>query len=119
LLEAGSRWRRMQEVSGLLLVAAFGLLLFATPAAQAQGELNRKAKTKVSPAYPELARRLSITGTVRIQVVVTPNGDIKDTKVIGGHPLLVSAAMDALKKWRFEPAEEETKGTVEFNFDPH
>jgi hypothetical protein len=37
---------------------------------------------------------------------------------LGGHPILVNAAMDALKKWKFEPASEETTGTVEFKFRP-
>jgi TonB family protein len=86
--------------------------------ALAQGELTRKAKTKVAPAYPELARRMNITGTVKVLVVVSPNGSLKDTKVVGGNPLLVNAAMDALKKWKFEPADSESTGTVEFKFQP-
>ena len=87
--------------------------------AMAQGELTRKAKSKVAPAYPMLARRLNITGTVKVLVVVSPSGSLKDTKVLGGNPLLVNAAMDALKKWRFEPADSESTGTVEFKFEPH
>jgi outer membrane biosynthesis protein TonB len=43
---------------------------------------------------------------------------VKSTKVVGGHPLLVNAAVDAVKKWRFEPAADETTGVVEFKFDP-
>jgi len=38
--------------------------------------------------------------------------------VVGGHPLLVNAAMDAIKKWKFEPAPEESTGIVEFKFQP-
>jgi len=37
---------------------------------------------------------------------------------VGGHPLLVSAAMDAIKRWRFEPAQMESSGVVEFKFQP-
>ena len=74
---------------------------------------------KVSPVYPELARRMSISGVVKVQVVVAPNGSVKSTKVVGGHPLLVNAATDAIKKWRFEAASEETTGIVEFKFDPN
>jgi TonB family protein len=80
--------------------------------------MPRKVKTKVSPAYPELARRMSIAGVVKVQVVVAPNGSVKTTKVVGGHPLLVNAAVDAIKKWKFEPAAEESTGVVEFKFDP-
>jgi TonB family protein len=84
-----------------------------------QEEITRKVKSKVSPAYPELARRMSISGVVKVQVVVAPNGSVKSTKVVGGHPLLVNAAVDAVKKWRFETASEETTGVVEFKFDPN
>lgn len=61
---------------------------------------------------------MSIAGVVKVQVVVAPNGTVKSTKVVGGHPLLVSAAVDAVKKWRFESAPDETTGVVEFKFDP-
>jgi TonB family protein len=109
-------FRRIQwwVISGLLAVAA----IFHPLPAAAQGELTRKAKTKVFPAYPDLAKRMNITGTVKVMVVVSPNGSLKDTKVVGGNPLLVNAAMDALKKWKFEPAEVESTGTVEFKFQP-
>jgi TonB family protein len=113
------RWNEIRAKTLVVITIAAGLL-FAAPAAYAQGELTRKAKTKVAPVYPQLARRanMNITGTVRILVVVAPNGSIKESKVLGGHPLLVGAALDALKKWKFEPASEETTGTVEFKFEP-
>ena len=81
-------------------------------------ELSRKAKTKVLPIYPEVARRMSIAGTVRLAVVVAPNGTVKSTKPVGGHPLLVDAAMDAMKQWRFEAGPTESSGIVEFKFHP-
>jgi len=86
--------------------------------AVAQTELTRKVKIRVNPPYPELARRLNLRGSVKVLVTVSPNGNLKDTKVMGGNPILVNAAMDALKKWKFEPAEEESTGTVEFKFEP-
>ncbi len=81
-------------------------------------ELSRKAKTKVLPIYPEVARRMSIAGTVRLAVVVAPNGTVKSSKPVGGHPLLVNAAMDAMKQWRFEAGPTESSGIVEFKFHP-
>ena len=80
--------------------------------------LTRKAKTKVAPLYPDMARRLNISGTVRFAVVVAPNGNLKSTKVLGGHPVLVNAAMDALRKWKFESAADESSGIIEFKFQP-
>jgi hypothetical protein len=50
--------------------------------------------------------------------VVSSKGTVKITKLVGGHPILVSAAMDALKKWKFEPGSEESTGLVEFKFQP-
>ena len=61
-------------------------------------------KIKVAPVYPDLARRMNITGVVKIAVTVSTNGSVKNAKVIGGHPVLASAALDAVKKWRFEAA---------------
>jgi TonB family protein len=50
--------------------------------------------------------------------VVSANGSVKETKVIGGHPILVTAAVDAVKKWKFEPANSESTGTLEIEFHP-
>lgn len=80
--------------------------------------LTRKVKNKVAPTYPDVARRMSIAGTVKVLVIVAPNGSIKSTKVVGGHPLLVNSALEALKRWRFEPGPDENTGIVEFKFQP-
>jgi TonB family protein len=102
--------------SGLLGLAATTTTTVHPLPAVAQATLTRKAKTKVMPPYPELAKQMNITGTVKLMVVVAPNGSLKDAKVVGGNPILVNAAMDALKKWKFEPANGESSGTVEFKF---
>jgi TonB family protein len=105
------------------LLAVLSLSLVVTPhkagAQQTQNdEIVRRAKTKVQPEYPDLARRMNITGSVRIQVVVLPNGTVKDAKVVGGHPVLATSALEAAKKWRFEPAAEESSGIIDFKFEP-
>jgi TonB family protein len=109
--------RRLLTV--VLLVAA-GTVVVVNPARAVgeDNEISRKVKSKVSPTYPEIARRMNISGTVKLVVVVTPNGSVKTTKVLGGHPLLVSAAEDAVKKWKFETAPAEDSGVVEFTFRP-
>jgi protein TonB len=81
-------------------------------------EMVRRAKSKVSPQYPDLARKMNITGTVKIEVVVSPNGTVKEARVVGGHPVLASSALDAVKKWRFEPASVESTGIIDFKFEP-
>jgi TonB family protein len=77
---------------------------------------GRKVKTFVKPDYPETARKLQISGTVRLEATVTADGKVRDTKVIGGSPLLVQEATNAVKKWRYEDAPKETVETVEVVF---
>ncbi len=81
-------------------------------------DIYRRAKVRVQPVYPDLARRMELSGTVKIEVVVAPNGTVKDARVVGGHPVLAGAALDAAKHWRFEPAPAESSGVIEFKFDP-
>jgi TonB family protein len=105
-------------------VLAVGLLLFggwaaiSAPLAWGQEEITRKPKTKVAALYPELARRMNIAGVVKVQITVAANGSVKNAKLVGGHPVLANAALDAIKKWRFETGSEESTGIVEFRFDP-
>jgi TonB family protein len=72
----------------------------------------------VPAIYPELARKLNIVGTVKVEIVVAPNGIVKDAKVVGGHPVLANAALEAVRKWRFEPTAMESSGVVDFKFEP-
>ncbi len=79
-------------------------------------ETKRKVKSKVTPAYPELARRMNVSGKVKIEVIISPDGRVKSTRAVGGHPLLVQACQDAVKEWKFVAAPEETTQVVEFEF---
>lgn len=79
---------------------------------------NRKVLSNPTPVYPETARRFRLSGVVKVQVLVAPNGQIKEVKVIGGHPVLVSAVQDALKNWKYAPASGETLVSLEFSFHP-
>ena len=80
-------------------------------------EGKRKTKSKVNPVYPELARRMNISGKVKVEVVIAPDGHVKSVRAVGGHPVLVQPCLDAVKEWRFEAAPEETTQLVEFNFN--
>jgi TonB family protein len=79
-------------------------------------ESRRKVKSRTTPSYPELARRMNVTGKVKIEVLIAPDGRVKNTHVVGGHPLLVQTCQDALKEWKFVAASEETSQIVEFEF---
>jgi len=85
-------------------------------AQSAPEEGKRKVKTRVTPTYPQLARRMNVTGRVRSEVIITPDGRVKSTRALGGHPILVQACLDALKEWKFVAAPEETTQVIEFDF---
>jgi TonB family protein len=101
----------------LTLAATAGSIDLKAQQAQSE-EMVRRAKSKVQPAYPELARKMNLAGTVKIEVVVAPNGMVRVARVVGGHPVLAGAALDAARKWRFEPAAAETSGVIDFKFEP-
>jgi TonB family protein len=99
-----------------LVVLALGLVSLAASAQNAPGA--RRVRVQVQPGYPDIARQLHLAGTVRVVVVIAPSGVVRSAKVVGGHPVLVQSALDALKKWRFDSAGAETVQTVVFNFSP-
>ena len=79
-------------------------------------EEDRKLKSRIDPVYPDLAKRMNVTGTVKVMVVIAANGTVRSAKPLGGHPLLIEPAVEAVKKWKYEPASEETTTTVQFTF---
>ena len=83
-----------------------------------EGNLIRK----VQPTYPSLARSARIQGAVVLQAVISKEGSIENLKVLVGHPMLVPAAIEAVRQWRYrpyilnnEPVEVETQITVNFS----
>jgi len=62
-----------------------------------------KAIVQTHPQYPTLARQAHIQGQVQIDAILDEQGNVIDMKVVSGPPLLYQAALDALKKWRYEP----------------
>ncbi|MBZ5664172.1 MAG: energy transducer TonB [Acidobacteriia bacterium] len=113
-----SQSTRRRVATALIVLLTIVFTGKSLPAFGQQPAITRKVKTKVAPAYPETARRMSLGGTVKLIVVVGTNGSVRSTTVLGGHPLLVVAAQDALKSWKFEPGPEESTGVIEFTFKP-
>jgi TonB family protein len=104
---------------GLACLIMFGCAAALVPRATAQDgseQSKRKVKTKVVPDYPNIAKQLSLQGKVRIETTIAPDGHVTTTKVVGGNPVLASAATDAVKKWRFEIAAKETTEVIEIDF---
>lgn len=110
-----------RTAAAVLAVLSLGMMVgqVYVGAQQAQSEeLVRRAKSRMEPSYPDLAKKMRISGTVKIEVVVSPNGTVKEARVVGGHPVLANAALEAAKKWRFEPASAESTGVIDFKFEP-
>lgn len=102
--------KKFRPILTLVLFSfAFGALIHA------DDTTARKVKLKVSPQYPELARRMNVTGAVRLEILIAANGQVKSVKPLGGHPLLIDAAESAVKQWRYEPGIEATE-IVEIRF---
>lgn len=109
--------RRIARWIGIGLIALMAVFV-AAQTASAQEDGGRKIKQRVAPVYPELARKLNVSGTVKVELTVAPNGNVKFVKPLGGHPVLIEAASDAARKWKFEPAKDETTTIIQFNFSP-
>ena len=108
------------RAAAALLSLLLGVVVFSASFAfpQDQPDVKRKIVSKVMPVYPELARKMQLSGIVRVEAVVAPNGKLKLTTVIGGSPLLAAAAVDAIEKWKWAPAPQESKEIIELNFHP-
>jgi TonB family protein len=101
-------------IVGLLTIGAGATR--SQPLAAAEQETGRQVTYKAAAVYPELARRMKLTGTVKLDALVTADGKVKTIEVVGGHPLLVAAAEDAGKRWRFAAAQKETRERIVFTF---
>lgn len=99
----------------VIRIAVFSLIigLFAISGFAEDG---RKAKSETKPVYPELARKMNLTGIVKVQIDISPTGSVTSAKALGGHPLFIDSAVEAAKKWRFEPASGPTTQILEFRF---
>jgi TonB family protein len=98
----------------LLLLTLFG------PAQGAQSQQSpgtRRITRQVAPVYPDVAKKMNLGGTVKVIAVVGADGEVKSVEPMGGSPVLLKAAQDAIAKWKFAPGAE-SKETVELHFTP-
>jgi TonB family protein len=109
----------MRRLAAITFVALCAMGVFANlPALAQQPEGQRKILNKVTPHYPELARRLNLAGTVKLAVTVAPDGSVKSAQTVGGNPVLLKAAQDAIYKWKWASAVHESKELVELRIHP-
>jgi TonB family protein len=104
-----------------LIVAAGACAALFSPVGMAQktDHAERKILSKVSPAYPDLAKRMHVGGVVKVEVVVRSNGSVKSARALGGNPVLIESATEAVHKWKFETAAAETTEVLQLTFEAH
>jgi TonB family protein len=110
---------RAQQSPAVVPAGGFGGIRVG-PAIQEQKLIHR-----VDPVYPPFAAQARIQGIVRLNIMISKEGSVNNASVISGHPLLVPAAVDAVKQWLYQPTqlngnpvEVMTEVTVPFNLDP-
>lgn len=91
--------------------------MLSTVWALAADGTHRAIVSRVPPQYPELARRMHVSGTVVVQLTIQPDGSVSDAKVLSGHALLGPAAQQAVKRWKFEPSSDTSDMTIDINFN--
>ncbi len=77
---------------------------------------DRAIKSRVPPVYPELAKRMKISGMVKVEATVDADGKVTDVKTVSGTRALGQAAEDAVRKWRFAPGSGVATVDVDINF---
>jgi TonB family protein len=102
---------------GLRLLRIIALVLVTAFAASAGATDQRAINSKLAPVYPELAKRMKISGLVKLEVTVDPEGRVTEVKTLSGTRALSTAAEDAVRKWRFVPGTAVSTLEMEINFD--
>lgn len=100
---------RMMQAATLALAVSMALPSHAAD--------ERAVKSRVAPVYPELAKRMRITGEVRLEVTVSPEGKVLSVKALSGNSMLSNAAQNAVRRWQFEPGPAVSVVEVSLNFD--
>lgn len=75
----------------------------ARPVRLTSSVLQGKAIERIVPLYPELPKRIRLQGDVSVEVMISAEGRVESARAVSGHPMLVQAALDAARRWRFGP----------------
>ena len=102
-------------LSRSVIALALSIILLLS-CASTHGQESRKLIKKVDPVYPDLARKMNLTGTVKVEITIGADGVVNEVRTLGGNPVLVVAVEDAVKQWKYASAVAETKKALEFKF---
>jgi TonB family protein len=101
----------LRRLGAMVLAVTFVLALAGWAAEE------RAIKSRVAPIYPEIAKRMRISGAVKLEVTVDTEGKVTDVKQLSGNRMLSQAAEDAVRKWKFAAAAVPSVVELELNFD--
>lgn len=100
---------------GTHLLQAAALVVLVALSLPGRAE-ERAIKSRVAPVYPEIAKRMRITGMVKVQVTVDADGKVIDAKAVNGNHVLGAAAEEAVRKWKFESGAGNATVDIDLNF---
>jgi TonB family protein len=114
-IRIGDRPHRLGRVGIRIFQGAALALIFAI-AMPARAADERAVMSRVSPIYPEMARRMRIGGAVKLEANVDSQEKVTEVKAVSGNHMLAVAAEDAVKQWKFVPGSGDSNVSVEVNF---
>jgi TonB family protein len=108
-IRSSKSWLRIMQAAALALTMAMAM--------EARAAEDRAIKSRVAPIYPELAKRMKITGVVKVEAKVDADGKVLDVKTLTGNHMLSPAAEEAVRKWKFVPGDGVADVDVAINFE--
>jgi TonB family protein len=111
-------WRR-HDLAGTRIVfpvLALAFLAFSVAPLHAQDK-ERAAVHKVAPVFPPIARQMGLTGTVVVTTTVDPTGKVIKAESTSASKVFVTAAIDAVKQWKFAPGDSTDTFSVTISFE--
>ena len=96
------------KTCALAILLTMATLLFGgmdqpAPIKVTPGKAEQNLLHKVEPVYPEMAKIARIQGDVLMRAVINQKGKIANLKALSGHPILIQAALDAVRQWEYKP----------------
>ena len=108
--------KHSQRYFWMALILLGSLVISLPGQTQLDGAAKRRLVEQTAVVYPVLARSMALQGTVRLEVLVTPDGVVKTVDIKGGHPVLAQAAATTVKQWKWEKSSHESREPVELKF---
>jgi protein TonB len=108
-------------IATLCVLALAGVAICQEPVRVSEVVAKQAAVEKIVPEYPTMAKQMRLGGRVEVEALIDTDGNVEKTQVVSGHALLSSAAVSALKRWKFTPFSADGKAhravtTITFDF---